>query len=191
LKIRAYMTVALFLAVCAPQGLRGQTPACQFRGAPDALRERPSPLDSVLVRLGGSDAKLCYGRPSTGGRTIIGAEHPFGTPWERGANEPTTLHLPFPARVGSVDLAPGAYSLYAIPGVADWTIVVNANPDRWGVPLSADVRAADLGSFTVVPQEGGEAIDTLTFSFMPSGAGRGMLVFEWERLTLSIPVVRR
>jgi hypothetical protein len=125
------------------------------------------------------------------GRAIIGAEHPFGTPWEMGANEPTTLHLTFPARVGTLDLDPGAYSLYAIPGAAEWTIVVNGNPDRWGVPLSAEVRAADLGSFTVVPREMEGPIDTLTFSFVSSGEGGGALIFEWERLTFSMPVVRR
>jgi hypothetical protein len=171
--------------------VRAQSPTCQFRGTVDALGERPSPLDSVLVQLDGAEAKLCYGRPSTGGRVIIGAEHPFGTPWEMGANEPTTLHLPFPARVGSVDLDPGTYSLYTIPGGTQWTLVVNGNPDRWGVPLSAEVRAADLGSFSVVPRELDGPIDTLTFSFLPSGGGSGALIFEWERLTLSIPVERR
>jgi hypothetical protein len=122
---------------------------------------------------------------------MIGGEYPFGTPWEMGANEPTTLHLPFPARVGSVDLAPGSYSLYAIPGASEWTVVVNGNPERWGVPLSAEVRAADLGSFAVTPQARNEHVETLTFSFRPAGDDAGTLVYEWERITLSIPVVRR
>jgi hypothetical protein len=191
LKIRPFTSVALLVALGAPLGVQGQSPACQFRGTPDALGERPSPLDSVLVQLGGAEAKLCYGRPSTGGRAVLGTEHPFGTPWEMGANEPTTLHLPFPARVGSVDLDPGAYSLYAIPDGTEWTIVVNGNPDRWGVPLSAEVRAADLGSFSVVPREVEGPVDILTFSFVPSGERSGDLILVWERLTLSIPVERR
>lgn len=122
---------------------------------------------------------------------MIGGDHPFGTPWEMGANEPTTLHLPFPARVGSVDLEPGSYSLYAIPGAGEWTIVVNSNPDRWGVPLSAEVRAADVGSFAVFPQERSEPVETLTFDFRPSSESGGVLVYAWEGITLSIPVARR
>jgi len=122
---------------------------------------------------------------------MVGGEHPFGTPWEMGANEPTTLHLPFPARVGSVDLGPGSYSLYAIPGAGEWTIVVNGNPARWGVPLSADVRAADLGSFSVAPRQSRERVETLTFSFQPGEQGAGTLVYEWEGVRLSIPVERR
>jgi hypothetical protein len=108
-----------------------------------------------------------------------------------GANEPTTLHLPFPARVGSVVLAPGSYSLYAIPGESEWTIVVNGNPDRWGVPLNAEVRAADVGSFTVTPSPRDGYLDRLTFSFRPAGDQDGALVYEWEGVTLSIPVARR
>lgn len=122
---------------------------------------------------------------------MIGGQLPFGTPWEMGANEPTTLHLPFPARVGSLDLEAGSYSLYAIPDRQSWTIVVNGNPDRWGIPISADVRAVDVGSFAVTPQVRPEHVETLTFTFQPTGEGAGSLVYEWERLTFSIPITRR
>lgn len=176
------------MLVTAP-GARAQTPTCQFRGTPDALAERPSPLDSVQVTLGGQVAKLCYGRPSVSG-TMIGGEFPFGTPWEMGANEPTTLHLPFSVRVGSVEVGPGSYSLYAIPGEQSWTVVVNGNPNRWGTPISADVRAADLGSFTVVPEPLGTPVERLSFSFRSTGERSGELVYAWERVGLTIPVVR-
>ena len=188
--IRALAAFAA-LVVALPTGVRAQGPTCDFRGTPDALAQRPSPLDSVLVRLGGEEAKLCYGRPAADGRRMVGGEHPFGTPWEMGANEPTTLHLPFPALVGSVALAPGSYSLYAIPGESEWTIVVNGNPDRWGVPLNAEVRAADVGSFTVTPAARDGYLDRLTFSFQAAGDRGGQLVYEWEAVRLSIPIERR
>jgi hypothetical protein len=168
-----------------------QTPACAFRGAPSALHERPSPLDSVVVRLGDGEAKLCYGRPAAGGVTRVGAEFPFGAPWQMGANEPTTLHLTFAARVGSVDLAPGSYSLYAIPEAGDWTIVVNGNPDRWGVPISADVRGADIGSFRSTPTRAGAFVDRLSFAFEPGGPSSGNLVYAWEGVRVAIPLARR
>jgi len=191
LRKRLHIAGALAAALIPTTGLLAQAPTCQFRGTADALAERPSPLDSVRVSLGGTDGKLCYGRPTVRGRAMIGGQFPYGTPWEMGANEPTTLHLPFAARVGTIDLAPGAYSLYAIPGEGDWTIVVNGNPDRWGVPISAAVRAADLGSFAVTPQVRTQQVETLTFSFRPSGADGGLLVYEWERLTFSIPITLR
>jgi hypothetical protein len=174
-----------------PGRAAAQTPPCSFRGAPSALAERPSPLDSVLVSLGGAEAKLCYGRPSTGGTTRVGSEFPYGSPWQLGANEPTTLHLPFPATLGTVALEPGSYSLYAIPEVDAWTIVVNGNPDRWGVPIGAEVRAADIGSFRAATRQLAQSVERLTFGFVGSAPNAGALVYEWERTGLSIPLARR
>jgi hypothetical protein len=108
-----------------------------------------------------------------------------------GANEPTTLHLPFPARIGTVDLGPGSYSLYAIPEAGAWTIVVNANPDRWGVPIGAEVRAADIGSFPASTVTLPTPVERLTFRFDAAGPSGGALVYEWERTGLSLPVARR
>lgn len=173
-------------------GLAGAAHAqstCSFRGAADALAERPSPLDSVAIELGGEAAKLCYGRPSARGRTMVGGEDPFGIPWRFGANEPTTLHLPFPATVGTVDLDPGSYSLYAIPEDGPWTVVVNGNTNRWGIPISPSVRSADIGSFEVSRGEGAY-VEQLTFRF--EGQGRsGTLVYAWEDVVLRIPIARR
>jgi hypothetical protein len=168
-----------------------QMPACPFRGAPGALAERESPLDSVAIQLGEGRAKLCYGRPSAGGVAKVGGDFPFGAPWQMGANEPTTLHVDFPARVGSVDLEPGSYSLYAIPEAGNWTVVVNANPSRWGLPIDAEVRAADIGSFALAPSALPEYVDRLTFRFEAHDETAGALVYVWERTALLIPVSRR
>ena len=180
------------LALAAsPRPAEAQTPPCAFRGAPAALAERPSPLDSVAVRLGDGEAKLCYGRPAAAGAVRVGGEFPHGSPWQMGANEPTTLHLGFPATVGTVGLAPGSYSLYAIPEAGAWTIVVNGNPDRWGVPIGPDVRAADIGSFRVETTLLPEPVERLTFRFGQTGPEAGALVYEWERIGFSIPLARR
>jgi len=185
------LSLAVLATLSSAPGAAAQTPPCSFRGAPEALAERPSPLDSVLVPLGDAQAKLCYGRPAAEGVTRVGSEFPFGSPWQMGANEPTTLHLPVPAMVGEVELEPGSYSLYAIPDPEGWTIVVNGSPDRWGVPIGADVRASDLGSFRAVPRELEEYVDRLTFTFQSGGDTSGRLVYEWERTSLAIPLVRR
>ncbi|MDX1647080.1 MAG: DUF2911 domain-containing protein [Longimicrobiales bacterium] len=180
---------ALLLAGVGPS-LEAQSPRCAFRGAPDALDARQSPLDSVLIRLGDETAKLCYGRPSTHGRTMVGGEDPYGLPWRLGANEPTTLHLPFPAMVGSLALDPGSYSLYAIPEPARWTIVVNENTHRWGIPIGPEVRRFDVGSFTVQTRPLSPPAETMTFRFQGSGPS-GRLVYEWEGTTFDIPIARR
>jgi hypothetical protein len=183
--------LASLIVLVAARPVAAQTGTCQFRGTAEALAERPSPLDSVDVHLGDASAKLCYGRPSSRGRTMVGEQDPYGVPWRMGANEPTTLHLPFPAEIGDVSVGPGSYSLYAIPNPGVWTIVVNGNTNRWGIPISADVRTADLGSFTVSARPLPEHVETLDFSFEPTGGASGDLVYRWERTTLRIPITRR
>lgn len=178
-------------SLAAPPSATAQTPPCAFRGAPSALTERPAPLDSVLVRIGDGVAKLCYGRPTAGSAIRVGGEFPHGSPWQMGANEPTTLHLPFRASVGTVALQPGSYSLYAIPDVGAWTIVVNGNPNRWGTPIGAEVRAADIGSFRAATTMLARPVERLTFRWEGGGSDGGALVYEWEGTGLSIPVTRR
>jgi hypothetical protein len=188
--MRHLMSAAVWALLAAARA-SAQLPACPVRGAPDALSERPSPLDSVMFSLADGRAKLCYGRPSAGGVPKIGLEFPFGAPWQMGANEPTTLHLDFGARVGTVDLEPGSYSLYVIPERGDWMDVVNANPNRWGLPIDAQVRAADLGSFALAPSALAAYVDRLSFHFDAHGPTEGALVYSWEHTALAIPIVRR
>jgi hypothetical protein len=188
---RATPALVVALSLLGVVHVDAQVITCRFRGAPEALAERPSPLDSVDVRLGDASAKLCYGRPSALGRTMIGGEDPYGSPWRFGANEPTTLHLPFAATIGNVSVEPGSYSLYAIPEAqAPWTIVVNGNTNRWGIPINPDVRRSDIGSFEVDPMPTSSYVETLTFRFEGSGTS-GALVFAWENTMLRIPVARR
>ncbi|MDA1102807.1 MAG: DUF2911 domain-containing protein [Gemmatimonadetes bacterium] len=187
---RSALGLLAVLALSAP-AVQGQSATCIFRGAPDALAERPSPLDSVEIRLGGAAAKLCYGRPATAGRTVVGGQDPFGVPWRFGANEPTTLHVPFEASVGGVALSPGSYSLYAIPEARSWTIVVNGSTNRWGIPINPEVRQSDIGSFVVQVATTDAPVERLTFRFDSSAESSGILVFEWERTTFEIPISRR
>ena len=184
------LSVTAVLVTLVASDAHGQASTCQFRGVAAALSERPSPLDSVSIPMGGEAAKLCYGRPSARGRTILGGQDPFGSPWRLGANEPTTLHLPFAARIGDVDVDPGSYTLYAIPDDGVWTIVVNGNTNRWGIPISPNVRRSDIGSFRVDAGTLDEHVESVSFRFEGGGAS-GSLVFEWEYTTFRIPLSRR
>jgi len=150
---------------------------------------RVSPYDSTFVQLGQGEVKICYGRPSALGRTLIGGEpHPFGAPWRLGANEPTTLHTDIPIRFGDVALAAGSYSLYAVPGADSWEIVVNAQYDRWGIPISPAVRADDIGSVTVPRMRPPAPVETLTLQFGSPDGGTVPLVIEWEEFRVVVPV---
>lgn len=163
---------------------------CWIRGSAGRLAERSSPLDSTAVEIGGATVKLCYGRPSARGRQILGGLVPFGEPWRLGANEATTVHVPFAAEIAGVRVGPGAYTLYAIPGESSWRIAVNRGAQRWGVPIDEQVRAQDVGTGTVNVETLNEQVETLTLKFAPPQGSTTELVVEWEKTRVRIPVRR-
>jgi len=112
--MRTFLLIATLTLAQAQPGYGQMAPfTCWIRGPADKLAERPSPLDSISVQLGGGTVKLCYGRPSARGRKVMGELVPFDQPWRLGANEATTIHLPFAAQLAGVRLEPGTYTLGA------------------------------------------------------------------------------
>jgi len=173
----------------------GATPVHAVEASCDPMVERMpidgrvSPYDSTFVNLGQGEVKICYGRPSARGRTLVGGDpHPFGAAWRLGANEPTTLHTDIPIRFGDVALAAGSYSLYAIPGAESWEIVINAQVDRWGIPISPEVRADDIGSVMVPRMRPPAHVETLTIGFGSPDGTTVPLVIEWEEFRVVVPV---
>ncbi|HKK08985.1 MAG TPA: DUF2911 domain-containing protein, partial [Gemmatimonadota bacterium] len=165
-------------------------PGCRFQAPDEELAGRASPPDSAWVELGGATAKICYSAPSMRGRKVVGGLVPFGQPWRLGANEPTTLHLPFSARLGDVRLDPGSYSLYAIPGPSEWTLVVNGDTDRWGIPIDDEVRQADVGSFTVRPDSLADPVERLTIQMEADEPTTARVLVSWERTRLGFQLRR-
>ena len=184
------LIATLTLAQAQPDNGQMAPFTCWIRGPADKLAERPSPLDSISVQLGGGTIKLCYSRPSARGRKVIGELVPFDQPWRLGANEATTIHLPFAAQLAGVRVEPGTYTLYAIPGAAKWQIVVNRGVQRWGVPIDTAVRANDVGAGTATTEALGAPVETLTLKFAPAQGNATELVLEWEKTRVRIPIRR-
>ncbi|MDH3735323.1 MAG: DUF2911 domain-containing protein [Gemmatimonadota bacterium] len=151
--------------------------------AGEGAEDRPSPLKQLRFSYDGGEGLLCYGAPSARGRDVIGGLVPFGSPWRAGANEPTTFHLSAATSIGGVSLEAGSYSFYVIPGESEWELMLNTNTDRWGIPINADVRSTEVGSFTAAAGSTDAMVETLTYS-----NADGAIVLEWENTRISIPI---
>jgi len=171
----------------APAGPEGLF-ACPFPASAEAIAERPSPPDSAEARLGGARVKVCYSRPATRGRAIMGQLVPFGQPWRTGANEATVLRTDRPLALGEVRLEPGWYSLYTVPGEDEWAVVVNGLADRDGMVVDEWVRTHDVGRTSVPVADPGQPVESLTIRFEPEGGAAAALVIEWERSRVRVPV---
>lgn len=180
----------------APEALRAQlSDRCWIapdRGTPETVVERPSPKSSLEFALGGDTATICWDAPSVNDRDIFGTEglQPYGELWRLGANEATAIHLPFAGDIGGVEVEPGSYSLYAIPGEESFEIFVNSTTERWGLPLDASVRESEVGSSTRPATRLEEPVETMRFTFEPHGENMGHLVMEWADVRVEIPVHR-
>jgi hypothetical protein len=165
--------------------------ACWTRDNPSDLAARPSPLDSTATSLGGGTIKVCYGRPSQRGRPVAGGLVPYGSPWRLGANEATSIHVPYPARIAGTNVAPGWYSLYVIAEANQWRVVVNREAQRWGVPINDEVRAKDVGSGVVPVQRVEQPVEKLTITLRPRSSSAAVMDVEWDHTRVQIPVEKR
>ncbi len=153
---------------------------------------RASSYDSTFVELGGAEAKLCYGRPSARGRQIFGQLVPYDTLWRTGANEPTTIHLPFAARIAGIQVEPGSYSIYTVPGREEWSVIVNRSTSQWGHEgqYTPEVRAQEAGRASVPTESLPTPVETFTIATESTGASSANLVLEWENTRVEIPIER-
>ena len=189
--MQSILLIAALALAQAQAGSRQAAPfTCWIRGPADKLAERASPLDSIAVQIGAGTMKLCYSRPAARGRKVVGGLVPFDQPWRLGANEATSIQVPFAAEIAGVRVEPGTYTLYAIPGASKWQIVVNRSVQRWGVPIDNDVRAKDVGAGTVTTESLGAPVETLTLKFAPAAGNTTELVLEWEKTRVRIPIRR-
>jgi hypothetical protein len=175
-----------------PAPLPAPAPACITMNTTNLpLATRKSPLDSLSFKVGTADVKLCYGRPSARGRTMIGGEAvPFGKLWRTGANEPTMIHTSGPISIAGVAVPAGSYSIYSIPGEKQWHIIVNRSITQWGEEhgYTDAVKAQEVGhgfvSSTALPSP----VETMVFRTEAGTGGVVNLLLEWEKTRVTVPI---
>jgi len=152
---------------------------------------RQSPLDSLNVAVANGTVKICYGRPSARGRTMIGGQWvPYGRLWRTGANEPTVIFTPVALDIAGVKVEPGKYSLYTVPGEKEWEIIVNRSTSQWGHENSytKEVKAQEVGRGKASVEKLSTPVETFTISADPASGVAQRLVLTWEKTRVTIPV---
>lgn len=185
------LSTALLLAPAGPGPMR-DTLACRTMNITRLpLATRKSPLDSISFRVGSAQVKLCYGRPSARGRTMIGGKNvAYGSLWRTGANEPTMIHTTGPLVIAGVAVPAGSYSIYTIPDPKSWQVIVNRSITQWGEEhgYTAEVKAREVGHGMAPSSAIATPVEMLTFRTEPGAGGAVNLLLEWERLRVTIPV---
>jgi len=148
---------------------------------------RPSPPATATGIVNGAAITINYSSPSVKGRKIYGGQVPFDKVWRAGANEATLFETNKAIRVEGLSLPAGKYSLYAIPGQKQWTIILNSETGQWGVKRSGESSrnpAKDVLSVKVKPVKTSTLSEKLVYDVTKKG-----FVLRWENT--SVPVTIR
>jgi hypothetical protein len=110
---------------------------------------------------------------------------PNGHVWRAGANEATRFTVTDDVLVNGEKLAAGAYSLHAIPGKEEWTLIFNKTADQWG-SFRYDAKQ-DALRIKVRP-EAAPMQELLSFEVPSMTLSSARVVLRWEKVAVPFTV---
>lgn len=146
---------------------------------------QPSPTATLMQRVGLTDFKVTYSRPSAKGRTVFGDLVPYGSVWRTGANACTKFSASTDFTMGGESIEAGTYALFTIPGEDNWTVVVSSQTDLWG--SSGYDESGDVARFMVEPKKS-DFDESFAIEFDAFTADGATLSLEWADTEINIPV---
>ena len=145
---------------------------------------RPSPPATASALIAGARITIDYSSPSLKGRQIWGALVPYGKVWRAGANEATIFKTDQAIKVEGKSLPAGQYSLFAIPGEKEWSIIFNSETGQWGIKRGGEANrdpANDILTVVVKPVKSVTMNEKLIYEFTTTG-----FVLRWENLEVPV-----
>lgn len=130
------------------------------------------------------EVRVIYSRPQLNGRKVFGELQVYGEVWRIGANEATEIEFFKDVKINHQKVKKGRYTLYCIPNIDKWTMIVNKETDTWGsfkYNPAKDVIRVD------VPVKQNDSTESLTMVFEKSDNGANLLIY-WDTDKVSLPI---
>ena len=146
---------------------------------------RISPKAAVIQTVGFTEVRIDYSRPGVKKREIWGKLVPYDAVWRAGANEATKITFSTDVTVEGKKLKKGSYSLFAIPGRNDWTIIFNKVADQWGAfeyNESEDALRVKVKTEKAIWQE------WLSYTINKASDTSAVIRLEWEKIKVPFKV---
>jgi hypothetical protein len=138
----------------------------------------------VEQHLGSPTIAIRYNRPSARGRVLFGGIVPYGAVWCPGADEATTFATSRQITFAGQRLAPGTYSVWAIPAQDKWTLILSRKAHVFHIPYPAGHDALRV---TIAPTTG-PFDETLAFEFPVAESDHAILALRWGTTVIPIPI---
>jgi hypothetical protein len=146
---------------------------------------RISPKAAVIQTVGFTEVRIDYSRPGVKKREIWGKLVPYDAVWRAGANEATKITFSTDVTVEGKILKKGSYSLFAIPGKIEWTIIFNKVADQWGAfeyNESEDALRVKVKTEKAIWQE------WLSYTINKASDTSAVIRLEWEKIKVPFKV---
>ncbi len=199
-------SIAAFLILLVTMYATAQQPPTQYKPL------YPSQKASVMQTIGVTDVMITYYRPAIKGRTIFADAPPSmetrakgdatldnqnerkpGEPivpynhvWRAGANDATVFQVTDDVLINGQPLKAGTYSLEAIPGKDEWTIIFNNDSGQWGA-FTYDPKK-DALRVKAKPKTVPESQELLAYNFDPVTANTATVNLRWEKVNVPFTV---
>lgn len=150
--------------------------------------KRHSPEAVATITTGTTTLEVKYCRPFRKGRRIFGALVPHGEVWRTGANEATTFTTSTDITFDGTAVKAGTYTLWSIPGPAEWKVMLNAKRYGWGVKwggVASHEAEHDVAVATVPVGMPVAPVEQFTIRFAKEPL---RMVLEWDDVMVEVPI---
>lgn len=147
---------------------------------------RLSPQGKVEQKIGLTDLKVEYYRPSKSGRVVFGDVVPLNETWRTGANENTKFTCSDAIVFGTDTLKAGTYAVYTKPTLRSWEIYFYTDYTNWGLPENWDDSKVAL-KLTSAVFLSSDIVETFTIGIDNITTATASLTFSWDNTRVSVP----
>jgi hypothetical protein len=155
--------------------------------------KRPSPPASTECKFSdGKTVKIDYSSPRAKGRKIFGTASdkalvPYGEIWRTGANESTTFVASTNVKVGDKDVPAGSYTIFTVPKVDEWWLVISKKTGEWGTDYPGEKE--DLVRVPMKVSKTSTPVENFLIAF-DQGGSKCTLRMEWESTRASVVITK-
>jgi hypothetical protein len=129
--------------------------------------------------------RVTYSRPQKSSRVIFGELLEYNTIWRFGANENTEIEFFRDVKINRTLVKKGKYSLFAIPNIDKWTIIINKDLNTWG-SFKYD-KSKDLLRVNVPVQKVEEPVEAFYIYFDKTSTGFSLNA-GWDNVKVTLPI---
>jgi hypothetical protein len=143
------------------------------------------PGQASLTFADGKTVTIDYSRPSMRNRKIFGGLVPYDEVWRTGANAATSLKTNVDLNIGGTHVPAGSYTLYTIPGMSSWQLIINKQTGQWGTEYN---QSQDLVRVPMQVTQRSSGLELFTISFDKTSGNSATLKLEWENTIASLGI---